>query len=294
MISSTDDQLTSQLSGFTNRYIEVNGTMLHVVEGGEGAPLLLLPGWPQTWWAYHKIMPALAPHFKVIAVDIRGMGNSAKPESGYDKKNMALDIYELIKYYGFDQVSIAGHDISSTIVHSLAAQFPQVIKKAVFIDTPPIDENIHRLPMLPPFGSFGHIYPWWLSFNQVHELPERLLEGRSSVLLDYLFDNLTADIASISPVDRLIYSTYYDQAESIRSANKWYQAFPQDVVDSKSYGKLTMPVLGIASQENPMLDQALPMLAHHHTVSRISGSGHFIMEEKPTEMVEALIDFLLV
>jgi pimeloyl-ACP methyl ester carboxylesterase len=293
MISSTDEQLTSQLSGFTSKYIDVNGTTLHLVEGGQGEPLLLLPGWPQTWWAYHKVMPALAAHFKVLAIDIRGMGSSAKPENGYDKKNMALDVYELIKHYGFDQVSVAGHDIGATIVHSLAAQYPKAIKKAIFIDTPPIDENIHRLPMLPPLGNATPIYPWWLSFNQVDGLPEKLLEGRSGILLDYLFDNMTADKSSISSADRLVYSNCYDQAESIRSANKWYQAFPQDVVDSKSYEKLTMPVLGIASNGNTMLDHALPMFAESFIVRQITGSGHFIMEEKPKEVIEALKDFLL-
>ncbi len=292
MTNSTDDKLISQLPGFANKYIEVNDTVLHVVEGGEGDPIILLPGWPQTWWAYHKIMPALAAHFRVLAVDVRGMGSSSHPENGYDKKNMALDIYELIKHYGFDQVSIAGHDISSTVVHSFAAQFPQATKNVIFIDTPPIDENIHRLPMLPPFGQSGHIYPWWLSFNQVKELPEKLLEGRSKILLDYLFDNLAIDKTCISPEDRLTYSNCYDNAENIRSANKWYQAFPQDVIDSKSYDKLEMPVLGIYSAGNPMLEHSLPMIAQNPSTRRVTGSGHFLLEEKPMEVIEALLEFL--
>jgi pimeloyl-ACP methyl ester carboxylesterase len=293
MTASIDDKLTSQLPGFSNKYVDVNGTTLHVVEGGRGAPILLLPGWPQTWWAYHKIMPALAARFKVLAVDVRGMGSSSNPENGYDKKNMALDIYELIKQYGFDQVSIAGHDISSTVVHSFAAQFPHATTNAIFLDTPPIDENIHRLPILPPLGQSGHIYPWWLSFNQVQELPEKLLEGRSEILLNYLFDNLTADKDSISPEDRLIYSTFYDQAKNIRSANKWYQAFPQDVVDSKSYEKLTMPVLGVYSAGNPLLEHVLLLIAQNPSNRQIQGSGHFVMEEKPEEVVEAMLNFLL-
>ena len=83
----SDQELIRALPGFENKYLDVNGTTLHVVEGGEGFPLLLLPGWPQTWWAYNKVMPILAQYFKVIAVDVRGMRSSSKPENGYDKKN---------------------------------------------------------------------------------------------------------------------------------------------------------------------------------------------------------------
>jgi pimeloyl-ACP methyl ester carboxylesterase len=93
----TDEWLIKSLPGFTNNYARVNETTLHNVEGGQGAPLVLLPGWPQTWWCYYKIMPQLAANFHVFVVDIRGMGSSAKPMKGYDKKTMATDIYELIR-----------------------------------------------------------------------------------------------------------------------------------------------------------------------------------------------------
>jgi pimeloyl-ACP methyl ester carboxylesterase len=293
MSTTTDEQLIIQLPGFSNQYIDVNGTTLHVVEGGQGEPLLLLPGWPQTWWAYHKIMSALATHFKVIAVDVRGMGSSAKPEGGYDKKNMARDIYELVQHYGFKQVNIAGHDISATVVHSFAAQYPEVARKVVLIDTPPIDPDIHRVPMLPPPGYPGKVYPWWLGFNQVAQLPEQLLEGRSHILLNYLFDNLTADSTSISAHDREVYTNHYDRPENIRSGNQWYQAFPQDAIDSQTYGKLTMPVLGLIGEGGAMLKQALPAIADNFTISTIDGAGHFIAEEKPEETVKALKEFLL-
>lgn len=291
MNATTDEQLICHLPGFSNQYIEVNGTTLHVVKGGQGEPLLLLPGWPQTWWAYHKIMPALAEHFLVIAVDVRGMGSSAKPDSGYDKKNMARDIYELVLYYGFTRVNIAGHDISATVTHSFAAQFPALARKVAFIDTPPIDPNIHHVSMLPPPGFPGGIYPWWLGFNQVKDVPERLLEGRSHILLDYIFDNLTVDNSSLSAHDRQVYAGHYNLPQNIRSGNRWYQAFPQDAADSQTYAKLNMPVLGLIGEGGAMLKQALPSIANNFTISAIPGAGHFIAEEKPDETVEALMAF---
>ncbi|MDT7614624.1 MAG: hypothetical protein QOF00_2071, partial [Pseudonocardiales bacterium] len=91
-----DAELVRSLPGdFRNGYANVNGVRLHYVAGGQGEPLILLPGWPQTWWQYHKIMPSLAARYRVIAVDLRGMGGSGKPQDGYDKKTMARDIYEL-------------------------------------------------------------------------------------------------------------------------------------------------------------------------------------------------------
>jgi pimeloyl-ACP methyl ester carboxylesterase len=101
MADISDAALAASLPGdFRNGYAEVNGTRIHFVEGGKGRPVLLLPGWPQTWWEFHKIIPELATRHRVIAVDLRGMGGSAKPGLGYDKKNMAKDIHELTQLLG--------------------------------------------------------------------------------------------------------------------------------------------------------------------------------------------------
>jgi hypothetical protein len=107
-IDVSDDTLVSELKGFKRGFAEVNGVRLHYVAGGEGAPVIMMPGWPQTWWAFHKIMPPIARHYRVIAVDIRGMGASDKPDGGYDKKTMARDIHELIKSLGYEKAHIVG------------------------------------------------------------------------------------------------------------------------------------------------------------------------------------------
>src|SRR5882762_6302115 len=125
MADTSDAALAASLPGdFRNAYAEVNGTRIHYVEGGKGTPVLLRPGWPQTWWEFHKIMPELAKQHRVIAVDLRGMGGSAKPGLGYDKKNMAKDIHELTQALGCKQVNIAGHDIGAMVAYSFAANYP--------------------------------------------------------------------------------------------------------------------------------------------------------------------------
>src|ERR1700722_15355291 len=125
----TDEALVKKLPGFSNGYKVVNDIRLHYVEGGKGRPLVLLPGWPETWWAYRHLLPLLADHYRGIVFDLRGLGMSDKPDLGYDKKTMAGDIYELIKQLGYTQDFLAGHDIGSVVAFSFAANYPEATLK---------------------------------------------------------------------------------------------------------------------------------------------------------------------
>lgn len=141
------------LPGFRDGYATVNGVRLHYVAGGSGAPLVLLPGWPRTWWEFHKIMPALARTHRVIAVDLRGMGDSAKPAGGYDKKTMAADIAALIAKLGHDRADVLGSDIGSMVAFSLAANHPERVRKLVMIDVLHPSDVLDTLTLLPSRGS---------------------------------------------------------------------------------------------------------------------------------------------
>jgi len=180
--SYSDQELIKHWPGFENKYTTVNGVKLHYVEGGTGVPFILLPGWPQTWYSFHTIAPVLAQTYRVIVVDIRGMGTSEKPESGYDKKTMAGDIYELIKQLKLEKVKLLGHDIGGMVAMSLAFNHPEVIKKLIVMDGAHPSEGILQMPLIPPLGAFKEKmtadaqYVWWMGFNQVKDLPEKLLE----------------------------------------------------------------------------------------------------------------------
>lgn len=287
----SDDELLKSLPGFQNNYVEVNGIKLHYVEGGEGQPLVLLPGWPETWWAYHKIMPALAENYRVIVVDIRGMGSSDKPADGYDKKSMAGDILELVKKLGYEKINIGGHDIGAHVAFSFAANFPAQTAKLILLDTPHPDPQMYQLPMVPILGA-TFVYPWWLAFNQIKELPEQLLEGRMYIVIDWIFKTLLKNPVSINEFDKAVYAFAYDSNDGIRASNGWYQAFPQDIADSKSYSKLTLPVLGIGASGYEMLQNSLPGYITDLKLVKIEDSGHFILAEKPEEIVNYIRDFL--
>lgn len=282
--------LTNTLKDFSSCYSTVNNTTLHYVIGGQGEPLILIPGYPETWWAYHKVMPFLAEHFCVIVVEMRGMGESDKPIEGYEKKNMAKDIYELTKQLGYEQISICGHDIGAHVAYSFAQNYPQHTSKLIMLDTPHPDASMYQLPLLPLLGN-PYLYPWWLAFNQVKELPEQVLEGRMNIVIDWLFDHLVQQKESITPFDKSIYSTAYNSKEAIRASNAWYQTFPQDIEDSKAFTPLTMPVLGIGGSGFDLLKQSLTSLAPNLQLKKLENCGHFILAEKPEEVAKEIILF---
>jgi pimeloyl-ACP methyl ester carboxylesterase len=295
----TDQELIKQWAGFTSHSIEVNGTQLHYVDGGKGATLLCLPGWPQTWYSYHKVAPELAKHFRVIVVDIRGMGSSATPPSGYDKKTMATDVYQLIQKLGLQQVHVLGHDIGGMVAMSLAFNYPKVVKKLIVADGLHPSEGMMQMRLLPVPGTFSakidkqQPYTWWMSFNQVKGLPEQLLEGRYRFLLDWLFEYVMVDASKMSDFEREVYAVIYNQSERIRASNAWYQTFNQDIEDAKTYSQLKMPVLGIASNVSYGFYQyALPTLAAQYQLVHLADTGHYMFEESPEAVNESIIAFI--
>ncbi|WP_158847687.1 alpha/beta fold hydrolase [Saccharothrix deserti] len=242
----SDAELARSLDGdFESRHAEVNGTDLHYVIGGQGDPLLLLGGWPQTWWQFRKIMPSLAQRHQVIAVDLRGMGSSGKPESGYDKKTMAADVLALARHLGHEQVDIAGHDIGALVAYSFAANHPEAARRIALLDVMHPDESWFQHTVLP---RPGRPLLWWFAFNQLRGLPEQLITGRSRYLIDFVHDESTPDPAAIGDFDRAVYAHAYSTPEAIRASNSWYRAFGQDIEDEKGYGPLTPPILALTGE----------------------------------------------
>jgi len=276
----------------------VNGVRLHYVIGGQGQPLILLSGWPQTWWAFHKIMPDLAKHYRVVAVDIRGQGSSSKPDSGYDKKTMAADILALVQTLGFQRVDIVGHDIGSMVAYSFAANHPDATARIVMIEAPHPFDAFTRISALPQPGDYDLTNPnhgmhlWWFAFNQVPGLPEKLLSGRTDILLDWVFDYINRTPGAIAPFDRAVYKAAARKPGAIKAENGWYQAVGQDIQDLDTYPKLAAPVLGIGGISTPFLKAFLDRYAPNATMIEFGGTGHWIAEERPAQTTAAILEFL--
>lgn len=294
----SDDALVRELPGFQRGFSDVNGVRLHHVAGGAGEPVILLPGWPETWWSYNRIMPALAARYRVIAVDIRGMGASSKPEGGYDKKTMARDIYELVRHLGLQRAHIVGHDIGAQVAFAYAANHPEAAQTLTLLDVPHPDEDLLTWPLLPAHGTFGdkldpaHPYVWWFAFHQVRGLPEAMLEGRHYIEQEWFFRYLMLDESKIDARDRAVYARAYDTRDAIRAGNAWYQAFTQDIIDARSYGRIRTPAFGIAGPGYGWLLAFYERRTTGGRVVQLPRSGHFVAEEAPEDTTRLLLEFL--
>ncbi|MER5870985.1 alpha/beta hydrolase [Streptomyces sp. NPDC002044] len=289
-----DASLAASLDGgFTSRLAEVNGTRLHFVDSGPesaGAPLVLLGGWPQTWWQWHKVMPALARHHRVIAVDLRGMGGSDKPVGGYDKKTMAADVHALLGHLSIGSAHIAGHDIGAMVAYAHAVNHPAATRRIALLDVAHPDEDWARMTLLPQPGV-THL--WWFALNQVHGLPEQLLAGRYHHLLDWLFTHSAADPAAIDARSRAVYALAYDSPDAIRAGNDWYRTFGQDIADLATYAPVAGPLLALGGEHSnyELLTRSVPALGTDTRVVRVDGSGHYLPEERPEAVVAELTRF---
>ncbi|MEV6820755.1 alpha/beta hydrolase [Nocardiopsis dassonvillei] len=288
--------------GFASRHADVNGVRLHYVEGGSGTPLVLLGGWPQTWWQWHRVMPALARRHRVIAVDLRGMGGSAKPADGYDKRTMARDVRELVRHLGLESVDVVGHDIGAMVAYAYAANHPEATRRICMLDVAHPDGGWAELRLLPepgqpvntPLRSGGSLFLWWFALNQVTGLPEKLLEGRTRVLVDWLAEYMTKDPGSIDERSREVYARALSTADAVRAGNAWYRAFTTDIADERAYAPVSAPllVLGGELSNHASLREVMPAKGTDVRVLKVEDCGHYIPEERPESVIEALESFL--
>jgi pimeloyl-ACP methyl ester carboxylesterase len=169
---------------FTSRYIDTEGLRQHVVTGGEGPPLLLLHGWPQTWYAWRLLMPALARHFHVIAPDQRGTGLSGKPEDGYDTGTLAGDLVALMDALGHRRFAVAGHDTGLWIGYALAADHPNRVARLAVAETP-----LPGVSPSPPLFASAHLNNalWHFAFNRLAAVNDQLVTGREKIYFGWQF-----------------------------------------------------------------------------------------------------------
>ena len=194
--------------GFSEHYADVNGTRIHYFIGGTGNPVVLLHGYAETSHMWLPIMPLLAKNHTVIVPDLRGAGDSAKPDSGYDKKNMAVDIHDLVTSLGFNHAEIVGHDIGLMVAYAYAAQFPKETDRLVLMDA-----------FLPGIGDWKKI---WLSatwhFHFYGDVPLALVKGRERIYFEHFWNDFAADPQhSIPEADRRLYAKTYAQPGGMRA-----------------------------------------------------------------------------
>ncbi len=269
---------------FSDHTASVNGIQLHYVIGGQGDPVVLLHGWPQTWYEWRHVMPALAKNYTVIVPDLRGLGESSKPVTGYDGKTTAEDIHQLVSKLGFNDIFLVGHDFGVQVAYSYAAARPNETKRLVILDVPIAGigpgENITGL--------------WWAQFHNVRDIPEMLVAGHEREYLTWFY-RYSCNPAAITDEDIDEYVSHYSAPGGMRAGFEYYRALADDIKQNKEYSmtKLPMPVLvlgGECSFGTAALD-SMRMLATNVSGSIIPNTGHWIPEERPDFLINELARF---
>jgi pimeloyl-ACP methyl ester carboxylesterase len=277
---------------FSDRYAEIGDLKLHYVSGGEGPPVLLIPGWLQTWYAWRNVMPALADAgFHVIAVDPRGMGHSSRPAGGYDTGQLARDLHALMQQLGHQRYSVVGHDIGMWIGYAMAADHSAAVDRVALIEG-----GIPGLLKPPPevlMPQAQSAFFWQFMFNQQPDLPELLIQGHEREFMGYLFDKWAYRPERIA-ID--VYADTYSVPGGIRSQMAYYRAFPETMQqdEQRAQRKLTMPVLVLGGDHGV---RDLPQTMLRPVAQRVRGRvlpgcGHFAPEECPDELLTDLLPFL--
>jgi pimeloyl-ACP methyl ester carboxylesterase len=276
---------------FTSRYIDTDELRLHAVIGGNGPPLLLVHGWPENWYAWRLLMPALASTFEVIAVDQRGIGLSGKPQDGYDTGTLARDMIALMDALGHERFAVAGHDTGFAIAYALAADHPDRVDRVVLAEIPGPPLASASPPLFVPAPLNNRL--WHIPFCRVEKVPEQLVQGREKIFFGYEFAVQGGNLP-----DELIeyYVSLVSRPDVLHGSLGFYRALDATLAQNevRKTRKLTMPVLAIGGEASygEHVGDAMKQLADDVQSVIISGAGHWVAEEKPEQMLAALTTFL--
>jgi pimeloyl-ACP methyl ester carboxylesterase len=269
------------------RSAELPGVRFQYLIAGEGDPVFLLHGYAQTSHMWRPLISELAKTHRVIAPDLRGFGSSSKPESGYDKKTMAQDIHALAASLGHSRIAIAGHDIGLMVAYAHAAQFPREVTRIALMDA-----------FLPGIGDWKTV--WLLRdlwhFHFYGKTPLALVEGRERIYFEHFWNDFAANPNhSVSEADRQFYAASYAQPGAMRAGFEVFRAFEQDAVDFAAFSKtkLKMPMLVLTGEKasGEFLIRQARLVADKVEGVVVDGSGHWLIDEAPDQVIPRLVTF---
>jgi haloacetate dehalogenase len=283
------------LRGFRSQTVDLDEVRLHYVLGGDGPTLVLLHGWAQCWWAWERLMPALARRFTVVAPDLRGVGGSSVPPDGYDKRTMAGDVRGLVEHLGSSEICMVGHDIGGMVAYAYAAQFPETVRAAAIAAVLVPEPSWRDLPLLPS----GPTWNWWWAFHSVDRIADKLIGDNLEYYLNAFFDlqrpGLNQDTRSITAADRQRFVAAYASPGSLSAGLSWFRAFGQDIDDNEKWlaKQLQVPwlALGDPAAIAAMAEQGRRISSNSRAVE-ISPSGHWVLQQQPTQVLDTLTPFL--
>jgi haloacetate dehalogenase len=282
-------------TSLTHHTLTVNGLRMHYVESGDGPPVVLLHGFPETWYAWRHQIPVLAKHYRVIAPDLRGYGETQKPTTGYDKKTMASDIMELMRHLGIERAAVIGHDRGARVGLRLARDFPSAVSRFAALDNIPTRTIFERMD-----ATVARTH-WFFLFNAIQDLPEALVTGREEVWLRYILSSWCHNPELLTDEEIGVYVKAYSRPGALRGAFEDYRAAAVDVAQDKADENqlLEMPTLVLWGEDFAAggklwnFREVWSHYAKHIEFVSVPECGHLPHEEKPKFVTDALGKFLV-
>jgi pimeloyl-ACP methyl ester carboxylesterase len=279
---------------FTSRLVDVGaGVRLHAVIGGDGPPLLLIHGWPETWYAWRALMPALARDFQVVAVDQRGIGLSDKPENGYDTSTLAGDLVALMDALGHQRFAVVGVDTGMLIGYALAADHPDRVQRLV-VGEAPLPGVSPPTPLVLPDAVKAKL--WHIPFNQQDGVNEQLVTGREEIFFAAEFAAAAGTNKLPDQAVRYYVDTLASSPEHLHGSFQMYRAFGATTAQNaqRKTRRLSMPVLAIGGEQSlgDKAAETMRLVADDVQGLVIPGTGHWLAEQAPEQMLAALTTFL--
>lgn len=272
-----------------HHYTDLGEVRLHWVSAGSGEPVVLLHGWPQTWFMWRKIIPGLAEHYRLIAPDLRGLGDSSRPVAGYDKKTIAGDVWQLVHdHLGLTRFFVVAHDWGGPVAYAFAARHPEATRRMVILDVP-----------LPGDGTdVMYASRWHHGLHWEADFPEALTAGREDIYLGHFYRTWGAHPNVITEAEQAEYLRTYRQPGAMRAGFNYYRATPVDIADNQAWAKrarLSMPILvfgGTEGRGRGMLAiESWRRMADDVRGGIAPGCGHWIAEEAPEWLLDQILAF---
>jgi len=285
---------TFELGGrpFHHRMVPAAGMRFHIVEGGQGEPLILLAGFPQSWYAWRRVMPLLSDRFRVIAIDLPGQGDSDKPVDGYDTRTTGERLRALIHTLGYRRYLIGAHDIGAWVAYPYVAAYPDEVRRLVMLDA-----NVPGVTLKPTIEVGPDNWKsWHFLFHPIPDLPEALLQGRERIYIEWFFHRKTANpAATFTKADIDEYERVYAGLGNLRGALGYYRAVFEDIEQNRFLAshKVNTPILALGGDVGmaPKLFEAMKPLGEDVSGGVIENCGHYIPEEQPDLLAKMMATF---
>ena len=279
------------IPGATHHRADVHGAQLHLVSAGtSGSPILLAHGWPESWWAFRKLIPLLAETHRVFAVDLRGFGDSSTADSGYDHATAAKDLHHLVRHLGAGPVHFLCQDASGGPGFRFAATHPDEVLSFIAVETTLVGYGLES------FADVAHGGSWHVGFLGTPGIPTLLLPGRERDLLaGWAYPMMTAVKGSVTEDDLDEFTRTYARQDGWRGTEGLYHSIFTDDGQTRALAEkqpLTVPVLTVASVSAPFTEQTFSQVTAGTVTSvRLEGVGHLVAQEAPEALSAAILEF---